>query len=200
MERGERHDGDEDGDEQEQSAEQQVRDMDVGGVAELGNQDASEHRGEGGAERVERLRQIQSARRAFRLTEEGDVRVRGNLQDGDTQPDDEQPCEEKSVQVHRGGGVEEGAPDSRHDQSRQNPLLVTDLVDGVAGGDGDDEIDQRAYEVGAEEAELHEHRSGAAQLEHLFQFGNQNVVHAGDEAPHEEKADNRCKGKGTLFH
>ena len=200
LERRKRHDGNQQGDEQEEAAEQEVRDVDVGRIAQLGQQDAAQHRRERGAERVECLRQVQPSRRALRLTEQGDVWVGRNLQDGDSQTDDEQSCEEKPIQVHCGGGVEEGAACRRNQQTCQNPLLVTDLVDGIPGGDGDEEVDERPHEVGAEEAELHEHRGSAAQLEHLLQFWNQDVVHAGDEAPHEEKADNRCKGKGTLFH
>ena len=57
-------------------------------------------------------------------------------------------------------------------------------------GDG---VDQRADEVGTEERELHEHRRAIAELEHILELRYQKVVHAGDEAPHEEEQHDNCE-------
>ena len=52
---------------------------------------------------------------------------------------------------------------------------------------GDDEINQRADEVSAEERELHQHRLKIIQRERLLEARDENVVEHRHETPHEEQ-------------
>ncbi|MCY1301919.1 hypothetical protein D9M70_515560 [compost metagenome] len=154
----------------------------VGGGDDSSRQDQrrTEHRGQRRAERVEGLGQGQAARGRIRRTKHGHVRVGRNLQQRDAACQHEESTEEQRIDAKACRRDEQRAADGGDDEAEHDPPFVADALDERAGGQRDDEI-------GAEEAELDQHRLRVVEREDVLQMRDQNVVQARDEAPHEEQ-------------
>src|SRR6185437_9935985 len=132
-----------------------------------------------GAERIQRLRQGQPAGAGLLRPEQGHVRVGGHLQHGDAGGQHEQRAQEGGIQMQRRGGPETQCTYAGNRQAGHDAFLVTERRHQPAG--------RHAHqEVGAEKGELHQHHFGVVELEARLQMRNQDVVEAGQEAPHEE--------------
>ena len=122
-----------------------------------------------GARRIERLRQRQAACCRFGPAKHCNIRIGCDLQQGDSRCEHEEREQEQRIRLHRRGRVKPDAADGCDTQSNDDALLVADVFDQVAGGQG-------RNRVGAEEAELHQRRLEIAQREDRFQVRDQDVV------------------------
>ena len=143
------------------------------------NQQAAEERRQRGAQRVQRLGQGQPAGAGLLRAEQGHVRIGGHLQHGDAGGQHEQRAEEGGVKVQRRGRPETQRADAGDRQPGHDALLVAQCRDHAPG--------RHAHqEVRAEKGELHQDRLRVVELEDRLQVRDQDVVEAGQEAPHEE--------------
>ena len=140
----------------------------------------AEEGGDGGAEGVEGLREIEAGGGGALRAEVGDVGVGGDLERGDAGGEDDEGAEEERKGGDGGGRDEEQGAHGHDKESRDHGALVADPFDDLAGGLGEDE-------VGGEEGELDHHGLGEAELEDGFEMGDEDVVEAGEETPHEEE-------------
>ena len=116
----------------------------------------------------------------FRRPENRDIRVCGDLEQGDAGGEHEQRAEEQRVRTRARGRIEQRATDARDEQAEHDARLVSGALDQHARGHGH-------HEVGAEKAELDQHRLNVTQLERRPQVRDQDVVERGDQPPHEEQ-------------
>ena len=143
------------------------------------DQQPAEPRRQEGAERVQRLRQGQPAGAGLLRSEQGDIGIGRHLQHGDAGGQHEQCAEEGRIQMQAGGGPEAQRADAGNGQPGHDAFLVAQRGDQPPGR-------HRHQEVRAEEGELHQHHLRIAELEAGLQVRDQDVVEAGQEAPHEE--------------
>ncbi len=144
------------------------------------DQVAAEQRRQGGADRVERLHQVEPRRGGVRVTDDRDVGIGRDLQQGDAAGDHEQRAEGDAV-GDQARGRDHAQRAERHDaQADHQRALVADAFDQLGRR-------QRGEEVGDEPHRLDQRGLGVAQLEHAAQVRQQRVVDDGDEAPHEEQ-------------
>ncbi|MND40510.1 hypothetical protein D3C80_312500 [compost metagenome] len=143
-------------------------------------QEGAEQWSNGRAERVECLSERQAAGCCFRCAEFGDVRVRGDLKDCYAGCENEERTEEQAVDAVGGCRDEEGAADRGDQQANDDTPFIGDALNQRTRW-------QRYDEIGTEEAKLNEHRLRVVQREDVLQMRNENVVQAGDKAPHEEQ-------------
>gem|GEM_PF-7120919 len=143
------------------------------------DQQAADGGGHRGAEGIEGLGQGQARGRGARVAQRRHVGVGRHLQDGDAAGQDEEGQQEQAVATVR-GWIEHRAAGGGDHQAGHGAVLVADLLDQHAGRERDDE-------VGAEEAELHQHRLHIGERVHRFQVRNEHVVQGGQQTPHEEQ-------------
>ena len=136
--------------------------------------------GHGGAQRVEGLYQGQRAGFLARRAQQRHVGVAGHLQQRHTAGQDEEGAQKDGIGLGACGRIEQQAAGRGDQKAADHPVLVAQARDELAEGDGGDG-------VGGEEAELNQQRLRVVQREDFLQVGDQDVVHAGDEAHHEEQ-------------
>ena len=136
----------------------------------------------GGAERIERLREGQPAVRGAGRAEQADQRVRDDLDDHHTAGEDEQREQEDRIGRRLAGRDEQQAARHHGEQARDRAAHVADLLDQFRARYADDRI-------GGEEAELDQHRLGPVEREQFLQLGDDHVVERRDAAEDEKQAE-----------
>ncbi len=145
------------------------------------DQVAGEQRRQHGAQRIERLHQVQPRRSRFRRADHGDIGVRRDLQQRDAAGDDEQHDQGDAVgrQARRDRHAERAR---RHDeQADDDRLLIAHPLDQLRRGD-------RREEIGDEPDRFDQRGLRVVQFEHRSQVRQQHAVDDSDEPPHEEEA------------
>ena len=178
---------------QKHQAKGEVRDFDriravrTGSGKVLEDEVAADERAGGGADGIERLRQIQPARSSVLRPENSHVGVGRDLQHGESEADDEQSHQKQGIGDAGGRRPEEGAAKRGNQEANHHAVLVADAGDGIARRHGNQEIGQRTDEIRAKERKLHQHGLEIIQGERLFETGNKYVIEDRHEAPHEKE-------------
>ena len=162
---------------------QLVRRDDLGAEDEEG----TDGRCHGGAQRVEGLHQGQRAGFLARGAQQRHVGVAGDLQQRHAAGQNEEGTQKDGIGLGACCRIEQQAARRGNQKAADHPVLVAQARDELAEGDGGDG-------VGGEEAELNQQRLRVVQREDFLQVGYQDVVHAGDEAHHEEQTGEDCEG------
>ena len=138
--------------------------------------------------------EIQAGRGGFFRPEDGDVGICSDLKHREAQADNKQGPKKHAIGGHVCRRPEESTPRRRDEESKHDAVFVSDLGDRVAFRGRDQEIQQRADEIGPEEGELHEHRLEVGEIKRLFEAWDQDVVEYRHEPPQEKEGghDREC--------
>ena len=150
------------------------------------NEQTSDVRGDGGAERVEGLREIQAAGGGLGRSKDDHIGIGGNLQQRHASRDNSQRHQKQRKGWNHGRWKKTERADRHDQQACHHGPLVADPINHFAGGKREDEI-------AGEEEGLHQHDFGIVQREEMLQVRDQNVVEAGDESPQEEERNHHGK-------
>ena len=153
--------------------------------------DRSDIREDRRAERVERLREGQPARRRLRLAQQRDQRIGDDLNDRDPRGEDEQREQEHAEGRRRRRRDEQQAPRHHRDEADRRGLHV-------ARPPHDRRRRQRDERVGREERRLDQQRLRVAEREQLLQLGDDDVVERGDPAEDEEQREHEDAQVGRV--
>ena len=157
--------------------------------------DAANERRNHVAKRVQTLREIEPRWSGCLRAENGDVGIRRDLNDGDSRAENDECSKEQHILLGLRRWIEEQAADSSDDETKYKTVLVTDLVDGITLGCRDQEVGKGHQEVGAEECKLHKVRLKLREVEVCLELRDQQIVHAGNEPPHEEQRSDGHEGE-----
>ena len=144
------------------------------------NQQATEERADDGAERVEGLRQIQSAGCGVCRPKHRDIRIGRYLQGRDAGCEHDERGEKERERGHAGGGDEKQCTDAHGEESGDHGALVADPFDDFSCRDAEGCIR-------AKEDELYEHGFGVVEREDGLQMRDEDVIERCKKAPHEEE-------------
>ena len=144
------------------------------------NEIRSDERSHSGPERIERLDDGEAARSRLRTTEERDVRIRGDLDQGDTRGQNEERTEKEAEYHEVSGGQKTERAEGRDAEARIKSALVAVIFAKARRRDRNDKVRR-------EESELNQSRLGIRQREGLLQMRDEYVVQTRDESEKEEK-------------
>ena len=102
------------------------------------------------------------------------------MQQYDAGSQDEQCAQEDGIRRAARRRIKQDAAEGGNQETANHAAFIADFFHQLAGGN-------RHQRIRGEEAELHQHGLRIAQVENAFQVGNQDIVHAGDEAHHEKQ-------------
>ena len=102
------------------------------------------------------------------------------MQQHDAGGQNEQRAQEDGVRCTISGRIKQGAAESGNQETANHTAFIADFFHQFAGGN-------RHQSICGEEIKLHQHNLRKVQVENAFQVGNQDIVHAGDEAHREEQ-------------
>ena len=144
------------------------------------NEARSQHRRDDGADRVERLRDIQASRCGSRRSEHGHVRIRGHLEHTLTARQHEQRRQEEWVPARRRCRLKQQRPQRAQAKADQYSTPISKPAHQPA-------CRQRHDEISTEERGLDQRRLKVTQVERLFQVRNEHVVEVDTERPQKEE-------------
>jgi hypothetical protein len=181
------------GQDYEDPAECQIRHLDrirpvrSGPGKVLEDQISPDQRPDGGADRIKSLRQIQPAGRGPLRSQDGHIRVGGNLQHGKPETHHKQRDQKQGIGNDGGRRPEQDTAQRGNQETEDNAILVANARNGVARRHRNHEIQQRPDKVGPEEGQLHQHRLEIIQRERLLEPRNQDVIEHRHEPPQEKE-------------
>ena len=141
------------------------------------------------AERVEGLRQVQTARGTLCGPDDGHQRVGGGLEERKPTRDDEQRAQEEPIGAQRRGRVEEEGAGGIQEEADEESRLVAEAPHTEARRN-------REQEIAGVEGALHEAGAEVRQLEDFLELLDEDVVEVVGDAPQKEEADDEHKGVG----
>ena len=100
----------------------------------------SDERSDEGSDRVECLREVETAGGGLRRPDDRDVRVDGNLDDGHATCEHDQRAKEHRERGELGGRQESERAEGHHEQADDGGFLVAQLIDELAGRVAEDEV------------------------------------------------------------
>ena len=97
-----------------------------------------------------------------------------------------------------GCGIKERTTNSRDTETKNKPVLIANFVDRIAFARGDEKVDKGNDKVSSKEGELNEVGLQLVEIKIGFEFWNEQVIHAANEAPHKEEGRDGCEGESVV--
>src|SRR5579864_9010879 len=144
------------------------------------NEQAAEKWCQEGAQRIERLRQVEATRSRLGLTQHCDIGIRRYLKERNACCKNDERTQEQWIGGHAGSRYKEKGTHTHSEKPQHHRPLVANPVNDLRRRNGEDEIRPK-------KCELNQHHLLVIQVEDRFQVRHKNVVETGKKAPHEEE-------------